>query len=222
MHLDDTLENYLRRTADFHGCFYKAPGIVIGCYMVEYAMELLEEPRGTLNAVVETRVCLTDCVQIMTGCTLGNKHLWLADTLGRYALALYDRDTGEGVRVFLDVHRIDRSIAPDLYAFHLRQRDPRVNTDMAFRKESGLRVVEQFMALKRDCLGAEKVRVLFPRKRPLHPSIPCEQCGEPYLKAPGDPPLCGACSGTPYYEVLHTESESEPDRPRKLREASTA
>ncbi|MBI2942727.1 MAG: hypothetical protein HYY25_00870 [Candidatus Wallbacteria bacterium] len=202
MQLDDTLENYMRRVADFHGCFMKAPGIVIGCHMVEYAMELIGEPKGTLNAVTETRVCLSDCIQVMTGCTLGNKHLKLADHLGRYAMALYDRDTREGVRVFLDLAQIDAAVYPELRDFHLRQRDPRVLTDMEYRKQSGTRVVREFLAARRSVLGWQRVRVSYARKDPMDPSVACTMCGEPFLSKSREPGPCPACRDGAYYEVL--------------------
>jgi formylmethanofuran dehydrogenase subunit E len=152
--------------------------------------------------VVETRVCLADCVQVMTGCTLGNKAMWLRDDIGRYALTLYDRDTKDGVRVFLDVTKIDRDRRPELHAFHTRTRDPRVLTDTAIRKESGRRVVSQFLQVKRGCLGYERVKVLLPTKAPMLPSVPCARCGEPYLRADGDGDLCLACQGRGYYDVV--------------------
>lgn len=203
MELDDTLENYIRKTVDFHGCFQKAPGVIIGCYMVEYAMELMGNFQGRLNAVVETRVCLSDCVQVMTGCTLGNKALWLKDDLGRYAFSLYDRDTKHGVRVFLDVNKISKDLYPDLWAFHMRQRDPKVLTDMDFRKQSGDKVVQQFLKIKRDCLSHHRVKINLPTKGIIYPSIQCQKCSEPYLKTdPRAPDLCLACGGDGrYYDV---------------------
>jgi formylmethanofuran dehydrogenase subunit E len=195
MLLDDTLENYIRRTADFHGCFAKAPGVIIGCYMVELALELIGEPQGKLHAVCETRVCLTDCIQVMTDCTLGNKYLRLRDDLGRYAFSLYDRDTGRGVRVYLDVSKIDPEKYPELHAFHLRQRDPKVLTDMQFRKQSGLKVVDEFKQIGRGALSYQWVSVI------------CEKCGEPFLRRPQEPNVCGACGGEPYYDVLEQAPE---------------
>ncbi len=205
MHLDDTLENYMRKTADFHGCFKKAPGIVIGCYMVEYALELLGDVEGTLNAVSETRVCLSDCIQVMTGCTLGNKHLKLADHIGRYACSIYDRDTRRGVRVYLDLSKIDPERCPELHAFHLRQRDPRVLSDMDFRKRSGEKVVAEFLRVKRDVLSWHPVVVSYRRKDPMDPSVPCTRCGEPFLKKSPEPGACPACSGDSYYAIPEGE-----------------
>lgn len=202
MQLDDTLENYLRRVADFHGCFQKAPGIIIGCYMVEYAMELVGEVSGTLNAVAETRVCLADCLQIMTGCTLGNKHLWLKDDIGKYACTLFDRDTKKGVRVFLDVNKIDRTKWPELYAFHLRLRDPKVLTDMVARKHSGQKVVDEFLSARRSVLSFQHVSITLPRKPAMLPSVQCIQCGEPFLTTTdAAAAVCAPCGGETYYKV---------------------
>ena len=198
MQLDDTLENYLRKVADFHGCHQKAPGIVIGCYMVEFALEQLGEVRGTLNAVVETRVCLSDCVQIMTGCTLGNKHLKLHEHLGKYACTLYDRDTKRGVRVSLDLRKIEAAGLKELRAFHTRTRDPRVLTDMAFRKASGQKVLDEFLTVKRGVLTCEPVRVNLPAKEAMLPSVPCTKCGEPFLTGT-KAKICAACGGQAYY-----------------------
>lgn len=209
MQLDDTLENYLKKVAEFHGCFQKAPGIVIGCYMVEYAMEALGEVRGTLNAVVETRVCLSDCVQIMTGCTIGNKHLRMHDQIGKYACTLYDRDSKRGVRVYLDVSKIDRERCPELYKFHTRQRDPRVLTDMAYRKVSGQKVVDEFMTVQRGVLSIEHVRVKLAAKEAMLPSIACRTCGEPFLTtAKAGEALCAPCGGQGYYEVGSVPEEA--------------
>ena len=216
MELDDTLDNYIRKTIDFHGCFQKAPGVVIGCYMVEYALELLGDFNGYMNAVVETRVCLSDCVQMMTGCTYGNKAMWVREGIGRYATTLYDRDTKEGVRVFLDIDKVDKVEFPDLHAFHLRQRDTKVLTDTAFRKKSGEKVVQQFLQLKRDALSFEYIAVTLPRKGPMHPSVRCESCGEPFLKpedrASGQ---CPSCTGEMSYYDKRDPASIEADRPVK-------
>ena len=212
MQLDDTLDNYLKKVAEFHGCFQKAPGIVIGCYMVEYAMELLGDVQGTLNAVVETRVCLTDCVQVMTGCTVGNKHLKLHDHIGKYACTLYDRDTKRGVRVYLDVDKIDRSRYPELHAFHTRQRNPKVLTDMRIRKSSGQQVVDEFLQAKRSVLSHEFVSVNLPTKEAMLPSVPCTKCGEPFLtRSKPEEAVCAPCGGETYY--ARTDVRPDADEP---------
>ena len=59
------------------------------------------------NALCETPKCLPDAVQLLTPCTIGNG--WLAIiNLGRYALSMYEKSTGIGVRVFIDPARLDK------------------------------------------------------------------------------------------------------------------
>ena len=83
---------------EFHGC--AAPGLLIGGYMVELAKGML--PEGTLfEAVAETSKCLPDAVQLLSLCSTGNKRLHVRD-LGLYAVSLYDKKTGLGVRVSID------------------------------------------------------------------------------------------------------------------------
>lgn len=82
----------------FHG--YPAPGLLLGGYMVESAKAKM--PEGVLyEAVVETGKCLPDAVQILTVLSVGNNWMKIVN-LGRYALSLYDKYTGEGWRVYLD------------------------------------------------------------------------------------------------------------------------
>ena len=61
-----TFQEFKRLAENFHG--YAAPGLLIGGYMVEMAKARI--PEGTLfEAVVETRKCLPDAVQLLTLCS---------------------------------------------------------------------------------------------------------------------------------------------------------
>ena len=77
--------------------------------MVEMAKARI--PEGTLfEAVVETRKCLPDAVQLLTLCSAGNN--WMkVHNLGRYAVSLFDKHTGEGVRVSVDPAKLDAFLA---------------------------------------------------------------------------------------------------------------
>ena len=99
MHIGPYLfEEFKRFVENFHG--YAAPGLLVGGYMVELAKRHL--PEDTLfEAVVESRKCLPDAVQLLTLCSTGNN--WMkVHNLGRYAVSLFDKHTGEGVRVSID------------------------------------------------------------------------------------------------------------------------
>ena len=93
-----TFEEFKLRAASFHG--YPAPGLLLGGYMVAMAHKKI--PEGTLfEALVETRKCLPDAVQLLTLCSTGNNWMKIFN-LGRYAVSLYDKFTGQGFRVCVD------------------------------------------------------------------------------------------------------------------------
>jgi len=90
-----TFAEFKERAAAFHG--YPAPGLLLGGYMVAMAQRAL--PEGTLfEAVVESKKCLPDAVQLLTLCSTGNNWMKVIN-LGRYALSLFDKYSGKGFRV---------------------------------------------------------------------------------------------------------------------------
>ena len=98
-----TFDAFLEKVRAFHG--HTAPGLVLGGRMVTAAMDAL--PPGILfDAVCETGNCLPDAVQILTPCTTGNGWMRVAP-LGRFALSLYDKTNGNGVRVFMDSRKLE-------------------------------------------------------------------------------------------------------------------
>ena len=97
-----TFQEFKDKAAEFHG--YPAPGLLIGGYMVEMAKAAL--PPGILfEAVVESKKCLPDAVQLLTLCSIGNGWMKIIN-LGRYAVSLFDKYTGEGVRVSVDLDKL--------------------------------------------------------------------------------------------------------------------
>jgi formylmethanofuran dehydrogenase subunit E len=100
----------------FHG--YAAPGLLIGGFMVEKAKAVL--PADTLfEAVVETKKCLPDAVQLLTLCSTGNNRMKIVD-LGRFAVSLFDKHTGNGFRVHVDTSVLDRW--PEIRSWFLKTR----------------------------------------------------------------------------------------------------
>ena len=59
------------------------------------------------DAICESPACLPDAIQMLTPCTVGNGWLKIVNT-GRFAIILYDKKSGNGVRVSLDAHKLDR------------------------------------------------------------------------------------------------------------------
>ena len=114
-----TFDEFRDLAANFHG--YAAPGVLIGGYMVEKAKAAL--PEGTLfEAVVESAKCLPDAVQLLTLCSTGNQRLKIHN-LGRYAVSLFDKHTGKGIRVSLNPEKMEAY--PELYAWFFKKKAKR-------------------------------------------------------------------------------------------------
>lgn len=170
----------------------------MGVYMVDYAYELMDSlypdrDSYTLNALSETRVCLIDSIQVMTGCTVGNKYLRLdALDIGRYALILYNRDTGIGYRVYMDINKIDKDKYPQLYAFFNKSRDYK----SASRKKLSEETINEFYRAERSVLSYQKVKVNLAAKDDIVTAAICVSCKESFLVSPDTDaakPLCSYC-----------------------------
>ncbi|GKT28562.1 trehalose-binding protein, partial [Aduncisulcus paluster] len=93
---------------------------MLKCYAE--AIENGEDPveamdKHTFDAVVETGKCLPDAVQILTLCSYGNGWMKVIK-LGRYALSLYDKYTGKGVRINIDTEKLENW--PEIKAWFLK------------------------------------------------------------------------------------------------------
>lgn len=98
-----TFAEFQERATALHG--YPAPGLLIGGYMVEAARARLKES-VLFEAIVETPKCLPDAVQLLTPCSTGNQRMRVIN-LGRYAVTLFDKYSGNGFRAYLDLEKLD-------------------------------------------------------------------------------------------------------------------
>lgn len=178
----------------------RAPGVVIGTQMVLIAQDKLKDAKK-LGAISETQVCLSDCIQYMTGCTTGNKYLKVLSQIGRYAFTLYDRQNGNGVRVYVDLDKIDPLKMPETSLFFKRQRPVELRTDMKARKQSGNKIVDEFMLANRDIFGWERVHVSDYEKGPVYPAKICSECKESFLYTAPESKKCMVCNGEVLYYV---------------------
>lgn len=81
----------------FHG--HLCGGITTGYVMARYAMEKLgAKPGDPLYCIAEFQNCMTDAVQMVTGCTAGKGNL-VVKNYGKRAMTLVSKITGEGYRV---------------------------------------------------------------------------------------------------------------------------
>ncbi|MBE0617192.1 MAG: formylmethanofuran dehydrogenase subunit E family protein [Proteobacteria bacterium] len=181
-----TFEEFAARVEAFHG--YAAPGLLLGGSMVSLAMEGLP-PDTLFDAICETRTCLPDAVQMLTPCTVGNGWLRLHE-LGRFALTLFDKETGEGVRVAVRSDRLEEW--PELKAFFFKL--------VPKKLQDAQRLIAEIRAAGTAvCTSAPAtVRPDLRLKQHMGPVAVCPDCGEGYPLRHGK--RCLACSGSGYYD----------------------
>lgn len=175
-----SVEEYCDMARKFHGG-HLAPGMVIAGFMVDLACRTI--PEGTLFEVIcETASCIPDAVQILTPCTIGNQWMKIIDT-GRYALVFYDKYTGEGVRVSLDIEKLKDY--PAVNEWHLKLK-PKHEQD----KEALMRAI---IEAGTDIISLREIKVAseFLRKTAKTVGI-CPECGETFRSNEGE--ICPACN----------------------------
>lgn len=192
-HTFDEFKEIARR---FHS--YPAPGLLIGGYMVEKAKEGL--PQGTLyEAVVETGKCLPDAVQLLTPCSYGNGWMKI-ENLGRYALALYDKYTGEGRRVWIDPRKLAEW--PEIESWFLKRK--------AKQEQDSERLFAEIEQAGDSYVEAAPVKVSekYLKKRGMGSIHICPLCAEAF---PGkDGAICRGCQGESPYVGSASATGSSP------------
>ncbi len=178
-------DEYIALVKSFHGNM--APGLIIGGFMVDTAMKNVP-PGEFYDAICETAVCLPDSIQLLTPCTMGNGWLKVFE-FGRFALTLYEKYTGEGVRVYLDTEKLEAWPEIKTWFFKLKS-----------KKEQDLQaILDQIKAAGNAIMSIQKVKV---DPKTLHrPKLGavtvCPACKEAYPVRDGD--RCRACRGeSPY------------------------
>jgi formylmethanofuran dehydrogenase subunit E len=186
-------EEYLQLVKSFHGNL--APGLIIGGFVVDLALKHL--PEGEFfDALCETPVCLPDAVQILTPCTIGNGWLTVLD-IGRFAVTMYEKKGGQGVRVFLDAEKLENW--PEIRDWYLKRKNKHEqNFDLLLAriKEAG----HGLLSVQRVRVEPEKVG-----RKKMGPVGLCPVCGEAYPTRDGE--RCRNCRGeTPYTEITAIET----------------
>ena len=176
--LSHSFEEYARMVEAFHG--NTAPGLMVGGFMVDLALKNM--PEG--DVICETVNCLPDAVQLLTPCSIGNKWLTIIDT-GRFALAFYDKRTGEGLRVYIDAPRLDAW--PQIKGWFMKL-IPKAEQD------KGL-LMEEIERAGSSLCATEPIRVSLDlvKKEKGGPIVLCPSCKEAYPSSRGA--ICPACKG---------------------------
>lgn len=184
------LQDQIQQLSGFHT--YAAPGVLIGAFMVDYALELTHaNPEEKLYGVCETPKCLPDALQVIAHCTTGNNRLRVIP-IGKFAITLNgpsDKENTEAVRVYVDLNKMKKFPVLDMWYANSPSYDKHTMSD---------RLQEEIFRAGRDILSYEKVRVTVTPKKKWK-SVTCPICGETvpdYLAVDG---RCGACGSMKYY-----------------------
>jgi formylmethanofuran dehydrogenase subunit E len=181
-----SIADFLGKIEAFHG--WKAPGLILGGFMVDWAQEQIGSDVEA-DAIVETRYCLPDAVQLFTPCTIGNGWLKVIDW-DKFALSLYDRRELTGVRIRFDLDKTQKF--PNLYNWFMR-RIP--------KKQLPLNVlVKDILHAKRSVLSSQRIRVtrFYERIKKGDMKI-CPGCSEAFPTLQGT--QCLMCQGSGYFEL---------------------
>ncbi len=187
-----SIEDYMHLVKSFHGNL--APGLIIGGFMVDLAKKNLPD-EILFDAISETSTCLPDAIQLLTPCTVGNGWLKVMN-FGRYALCLYDKYQGDGVRVFLDSDKVESW--PEIRDWFFKKKT---------RKEQDPnRLKDEIIEAGPDILTCRSVVVesAFLGKKGKGAIAKCPSCNEAYPVKDGT--ACLACQGgSPYRSTPRTD-----------------
>jgi formylmethanofuran dehydrogenase subunit E len=183
--LSYTFEEYLQKVRVFHG--NTAPGVVLGGIMVDEARRSLP-PDILFDAISETDKCIPDAIQLLTPCTIGNGWMRIIN-IGRFALCLYNKQSGEGIRVTVDPEKI--KAFPDInnWFFSLK---PKKEQSKDLILAAIQRSAHEILGLSRVKVDLESLSSKYEGEYAL-----CRGCRESYPV--NELGLCLACQGkSPY------------------------
>jgi formylmethanofuran dehydrogenase subunit E len=183
-----TFDEYAEKVRSFHG--YPAPGVLIGGYIVELAYRHIPK-EGLYDVICETEKCLPDAVQLLTPCTIGNSWLKVINT-GRFALIIYDKITGDGIRVFVDSQKLEAW--PEIKAWFLKIK--------AKKEQDSELLLKQIRDAGTKILSLQNIKVDIRSLKPKHSGTVaiCPGCKESYPAADGA--LCLGCQGKIPYQTI--------------------
>ncbi|GAK54901.1 tungsten formylmethanofuran dehydrogenase subunit E [Candidatus Vecturithrix granuli] len=184
-----SFETFCEKVTEFHG--YIAPGVILGGFMVSVGQQFLPAD-AIYDVICESRKCLPDAVQLLTPCTIGNGWLKILD-VGRFALVLYDKNSGAGVRVWVDAEKLGQWPMINDWFFQLTPKSLQNKTEL----------LQQIQAAGTDILNSAKIQIApeFLRQHKHQGILVCPQCHEPYPVEHGT--TCKVCQGFRLPYTLH-------------------
>ncbi len=194
-----SFEEYMDMVQAFHG--HVAPGLIIGGKMVHEALRRMPRENILLDALCETGNCLPDAVQLLTTCTIGNGWLKIVN-LFRFALTLYNKADGEGLRVAIDSRKLKDWDEINCWFFRLKPK----------QEQDTQRLLQQIRDAGPEILRLQRVQVSghYLEKRHLGERVICPVCREAFPAKNGR--ICRACQGnSPYRNIdANTNANQEP------------
>jgi len=174
------LEQYINALIEFHGVL--SPGILIAGFMVSAAIKRMAG-HGSFRAICESPLYISDAVQMLTPCTIGNGCLKIINT-GRFALIFYNAVNGTGVRVTVDPAML--KFYPVLNNWFFHREDAESDREALLNEIRS--AADNVLSVKMIRVAAEHLDVSGEERMAL-----CPLCGEVYYwNAAG---LCFTCQG---------------------------
>ncbi len=180
----------LNRAVSFHG--HLCLGQVLGVHLAERGMEVIRttDPNEII-VYVENDRCIADAIQIITGTRLGRRSMKLVN-YGKMAATFINTRTGDAYRVWVS-GKVNEMIGE-------------ISSDMQEREMQYKTVLE---SCSDDIVSVQRVSVDIPGwEMPGKPQriVICNRCKEKVMDGKDvlhdDGPLCMACAGNPYYQLL--------------------
>ncbi len=181
---ENNRELLLETAASFHGHY--CPGLAIGVLASVTAFNKINFVGDGLDkifAVVESRGCFVDAIQIITGCTFGNNGL-LFDDVGKIAVTFVQRQ-GEAFRLHLKSgareyirSSYSSSGMGEIYKKFVgkKQRNPYLEKEFKLKgKEAALQVIKLD---ENKIFEIKEVNIASPSLPESRPDVVCELCGE--------------------------------------------
>lgn len=172
--MNETIE----RVKAFHG--HLCPGVTIGVRAAEIALREIgpHSADEEVVAIVETDMCAVDAIQLLTGCTFGKGNLIHRD-YGKNAYTFLRRSDGKAIRIstrpdgWPSEHPERRALFEKIRAGTATEADEKRYWDL--QEERAVAVMD---LPEEQMFQIEQVQVDLPKKARVHPSLPCEECGE--------------------------------------------
>ena len=182
-----TVDQFIEAAAAFHG--YAAPGLILGGFMVDAVLKALPDDI-LFDAISETSWCLPDAVQMLTPCSVGNGWLQILN-LGLYAVSLYDKYTGHGIRLWVN---LDKIASDSEIRTWLLKTKPKKEQDSPLLRRQIIEAGASICSMRAVQVKGEK-RI----KRSKGAIVACAICGEPFPAQFGA--ICRSCQGeSPYVD----------------------